>query len=140
MVSEISTSRRGSMAKLREAAKAEPQVHMPMQLFTGHGMATRVVFIPAGHLAFGGVHKQGQHNFLMQGRVKLARQDGSTVELSAPEIIIAPPGESKGVLALTDTVWATTLITDKTDAAAITRDVIENADDIQQPGDTPCLT
>lgn len=91
--------------------KELPQVFIPAQVFEGHGMVTRVIFIPAGTVLVGKKHLQGQHNFLMQGRIELATEHGPEIH-DAPEVIVSPPGTKRAAVAITDVVWATTLATD----------------------------
>lgn len=95
----------------RERMRHMPQVFIPTRTFEGHGMVTRVMMAPAGTCMIGRKHFQGQHNFLMVGTIELSTEDGP-VRLTAPEVIVSPPGTRRAAIALTDVVWATTIATD----------------------------
>lgn len=117
-------------AKLRVAQaqmKQMPQVFIPVRHFIGHGMCTRVMFAPAGTAIIGKRHLQGQHNFLMVGSIRLIGDEGDTV-LHAPEVIVSPPGTKRAAVAITDVVWATTIVTELTDPEDIERTVIDPED------------
>lgn len=118
-----------------------PQASAPVRHFIGHGMVTRVIFIPAGVALTGKKHLQGQHNFLMLGTIAVTTEDGVR-EITAPEVIVSPPGTKRAAVALTDVIWATTLICDKTDIADIEAQVIDPTDEIPIVNleVEPCLT
>lgn len=118
-----------------------PQASAPVQHFIGHGMVTRVIFIPAGVALTGKKHLQGQHNFLMLGTIAVTTEDG-VKEMTAPEVIVSPPGTKRAAVAITDVIWATTLVCDKTDIADIEAQVIDPADEIPIVNleGMPCLT
>lgn len=124
----------------RELAKL-PQAAAPVQHFIGHGMVTRVIFIPAGVALTGKKHLRGQHNFLMLGTIAVTTEDGVKV-LTAPEVIVSPPGTKRAAVALTDVIWATTLICDKTEIADVEADVIDPTDELPVVNleGMPCLT
>lgn len=115
------------MDRLQRAVCAAPQQQLPVRHFIGHGMATRVIFIPAGTVIIGHRHKQGQHNFLMQGSIRVTTPDGVR-DLHAPEVVVSDPGTKRAAIALTDVMWATTLKTDLTDPNAIFADVLDFSD------------
>lgn len=115
------------LRRLESAVLAAPQQELPVRHFIGHGMATRVILIPAGTVIVGHRHKQGQHNFLMQGRLRVTTDEGVR-ELCAPEVIVSPPGAKRVAVTLTDVIWATTLTTDLTDPDAIFADVLDFTD------------
>lgn len=122
-------------AKLRmaqEMMKKMPQTYIPVKHFIKYGMCTRVMYAPAGTVIIGKQHLQGQHNFLMQGVIKLIGEDGKETVLHAPEIIVSPPGTKRAAITITDVVWATTLVTDLTDPEEIERAVIHPSD-LDQP-------
>lgn len=127
--------------KAFEARLAQrPQACIPAQTFTGHGMVTRVIFIPAGTGLTGKKHLKGQHNLLVSGTIAVST-DAGVREITGPEVIVSPPGTKRVAVAITDVIWSTTLICDKTEIADIEAEIIDPSDvlPIVNLGDTPCL-
>jgi quercetin dioxygenase-like cupin family protein len=119
-----------TMALAQRAMEAMPQVFIPVQTFSGHGMVTRVMFAPAGTAIIGKRHVQGQHNFLMAGTLELATEDGP-IRLVAPEVIVSPPGSKRAAIAITDVVWATTIATDLS-PEEVEQTLVVTSDDVPQ--------
>lgn len=115
------------MRAMERAIAAAPQQHLPVRTFCGHGMVTRVLFIPAGTVLTGHRHLFGQHNHLLLGGIRVTTDDG-VKELWAPEVIVSPPGTKRAAVSLTDVVWSTTVICDETDPEKIFDAVIDPSD------------
>jgi hypothetical protein len=113
--------------QIEQAIKKLPQTFIPVQHFFGHGIYTRIGFIPAGTLLTGKQHLKGQHNILVSGILRLAGPDGP-VTLHAPEVIVSPPGTKRAGVALTDVVFATILATDDTTPEDVERHCIHPDD------------
>jgi quercetin dioxygenase-like cupin family protein len=105
-----------------------PQTFIPVQNFAGHGMVTRVVFIPAGTVVIGKRHLKGQHNFLMQGVLELATPEGPK-RIYAPDVIVSPPGTKRAAVAITDVVFATVIATDLS-PEEVERQLVITSDDM----------
>lgn len=88
------------------------------------GVYVREIFIPAGSLLTGKLHKQAHPVFLMQGAIRVYTEGGGMQELVAPLVFIAPAGTKRAALALEDTVWVTVHATSSTDLEAIEAEVI----------------
>ena len=71
------------------------------------GMYVREIFIPAGSLLTGKIHKHEHPNFLMMGTVSMITEDGGLVMMSAPQSIISPAGCKRAIYTLTDVRWVT---------------------------------
>lgn len=84
----------------------------------------REIFIPAGTIIVGKIHRHSHCNFISKGRVLVATEQGGIEELIAPLTIISPAGTKRLVYALEDTVWTTIHVTDKTDIAEIEKEII----------------
>ena len=98
--------------------KQMPQVEMRLEHHFAKGLYARELHIPAGTLLTGKIHKYEQINILSKGQIRVLTQNG-IVEVSAPFIVVSPPGTKRIALAITDCVWITVLPTDEKDPQAI---------------------
>lgn len=71
------------------------------------GIYVREIFIPAGTVLTGKIHKHSHPNFLMKGEVDVVTEFGGTERLKAPLYMISKAGTKRIVRAHTDTVWVT---------------------------------
>lgn len=108
---EVSRER---LVEIERAMTQMPQGHFPVTHHFAPGLYAREVFIPAGSLVTGKIHKYGQLNILSAGRVSLL-VDGFWRDLCAPFTIVSPPGTKRMLYAHEDTVWTTIHATDETD-------------------------
>lgn len=82
----------------------QDQVECPVIHRFGPGTYIREVHIPAGALAVGH-HQNFEHtNIMLQGRVTILNEDGSTAEFKAPMIFTGRPGRKIGFIH-EDMVW-----------------------------------
>lgn len=91
-----------------------PQLELPVKHYFADGVYGRELFIPAGVMLTGKIHKRSQINILSQGIIRVLTDDG-IVEKSAPFTVVSPLGTKRIALAVTDCVWTTLLPTEKTD-------------------------
>lgn len=118
-----------------------PQTCIPAETFFGHGMVTRVILIPSGTALTGKKHLKGQHNILIAGTIAVSTEQG-VVQLTGPEVIVSPPGTKRVAVALTDVIWATTVICDATTIEAAEADIVDPSDVlpiVNLEGSQPCL-
>jgi quercetin dioxygenase-like cupin family protein len=87
------------------------------------GLYAREIFIPAGVLIVGKIHKHSHVNTISKGRVIVATEFG-TQELVAPVTFVSVPGTKRAVVAQEDTIWTTYHPTEETDLAKIEEEVI----------------
>jgi len=71
------------------------------------GIYVREIFIPAGTVLTGKIHKHAHPNFLMVGIVEVITESGGRETLTAPVSMISEAGTKRVVHALTDVVWIT---------------------------------
>ena len=95
-----------------------------MKEFTDHffapGVYLRTLFIPAGHVLVGKIHKETTINILLKGKISVVTSDGDKILAEAPHIFKAPPGQKAG-FAITD-VWYASIfpnVNDITDVDAL---------------------
>jgi hypothetical protein len=73
----------------------------------GGGMCVREIFIPAGMLLTGKIHRHEHPNFLMQGRVSMITEDGGVQIMEAPQSMLSPAGCKRALFTHTPTWWIT---------------------------------
>jgi len=79
----------------------------PLKHSFSDGMYVREIFIPAGTILVGKIHKHAHPNFLMKGEVEVVTESNKREHLIAPLSMISPAGTKRVVRAITDTVWVT---------------------------------
>jgi hypothetical protein len=84
--------------------------------FQAPGLYIRELFVPAGTIATGKIHKVGHVNIISKGLVTVL---GEGKRIKAPYTFVSPPGTKKAIFAHTDTLWTTVHATEETDLAKI---------------------
>ncbi len=79
----------------------------PVRHTFADGIYCREIFIPAGTVIVGKIHKHAHPNFLLRGEVTVITEGGGREHLVAPLALISQPGTKRAVYAHTDTVWVT---------------------------------
>lgn len=115
---------RQKLYSLQLACAELPDVEMPLQHTFAPGVYVRTIFIPAGSVIIGKIHKHRHANVLSQGHVTVLTEGGGLEELHGPLTMVSEPGTKRAVYAHTDTVWTTIHPTDKTDLGDIEEEVI----------------
>ncbi|MDO8310366.1 MAG: hypothetical protein Q7T25_00355 [Sideroxyarcus sp.] len=92
------------------------------------GAYAREMSIPAGHWAFGKIHKHAHLSFITKGRIAVLTEDGPNV-ITAPYTFVNTPGTKRFVFALEDTIWSTVHVTEETDLSKIEEHVIAKSYD-----------
>lgn len=78
------------------------------------GIYARSLFIPAGWIVFGKIHKRATINICARGAIRVLTELGTRI-VRAGEILVSEPGIKKVGLALEDTVWINLHPTHETD-------------------------
>lgn len=89
--------------------------YLPLTHAFAEGCYVREIFIPAGSMLVGKIHKHAHPNFLMQGKVIVVTEQGGRAYLEAPLSMISHAGTKRAIYALTDTIWITVHVTQETD-------------------------
>lgn len=95
---------------------------LPLTHTFSDGVYAREIFMPAGMLVVGHVHKTRHLNIVSQGKAKVW-MGGSVVEITAPYTFESEPGVQKVLYIKEDMFWTTIHLTNK-------RDVLELEDDL----------
>tara|TARA_R110002012_G_scaffold262505_1_gene444806 strand:+ start:3685 stop:4173 length:489 start_codon:yes stop_codon:yes gene_type:complete len=123
--------RRESIAGLVAKMKELTQVECPVKHRFSGGLYLREILMPAGSIVIGKIHATEHFNIIISGECIVATTEG-VKHIKAPYTFVSEPGIQKCVINLTDVIWQTTHVTDKTDVAEIEKDVIaEDYDKLQ---------
>ena len=119
---DVSTlSKVEEVEKVMNAAAEGPdfvKLELPVKHIFSEGLYARELFIPAGTLLTGKIHKYKQLNILSSGRISVLMEDGMK-EVSAPFSVVSPAGTKRIAFAHTDCVWTTILATEERDPEKI---------------------
>jgi quercetin dioxygenase-like cupin family protein len=99
-------------------------VECPVKHHFSKGVYARELFIPAGTVLTGEIHKHENLNIMSQGDMSVRMDDGSVVRVHAPFTIVSPPGTKRAAYAHTDCVWTTIHGTDERDVDKIKQEFI----------------
>lgn len=99
---------RTKVERLQEALIARE--HLNVEDLTTHhyadGIYMRELFIPAGHVCVGKIHRMEHLNILLSGMIEVVTEEGSRF-MEGPCIVKSPPGVKRAGYAITDTRWLT---------------------------------
>ena len=124
---------REQILKLENVLRTLPPVDLPVTHYHAKGLYVRELFIPAGIVLTGKVHKAEHISILTQGEIYVWTEQGMRL-LKAPHIMACSPGTKRVGYAFTDTHWVTVHATDKTDITELEEELVEpNPWDIAPP-------
>jgi hypothetical protein len=109
--------------KAYTAAQGLVEPECPLIHAFAPGAYGRQIFIPADTLVVGKIHRHAHLNFLMQGRVSVATEEGP-IQYEGPAMLVSKAGTKRVVYAHTDTMWATVHLTEETDLDRIEAEII----------------
>lgn len=115
---------RGKIAYLIDRFGQEAQVECPLKHHFAPGVYLREIFMPAGAIVIGKIHKTEHFNIIQKGRVSLIGE-GETKILEGPCTFISKAGVQKVLYIHEDTVWSTIHITDERDLDRLEAQLIE---------------
>jgi len=110
--------------KLQDIIKGMPQVTGETRHHFSDGMYARELFIPAGTVVVGALHKSQHLYMVVKGKCKVSSQY-ETVEIEGPYIGETIPGTKRVIYAETDCVWIGFFPTQLTDIDEIEAALIE---------------
>ena len=91
-----------------------PQAQCYVEHHFGAGVYIRQVTIPAGVFSVGHYQKKEHFNHMVEGRVIMLNDDGTTSDLVAPKMFVSQPGRKIGFI-VEKMVWLNIYPTDETD-------------------------
>jgi len=90
------------------------QKPLPVKHYFSNGVYCRELFIPAGMMLTGKIHKTEHISIMLKGRMMVLK-DGEPVEVVGPMTEVVKPGIKRVGVAIEDTTWITVHQTDETD-------------------------
>ena len=97
---------RARIALLEDALRETPQMEFSLKHTFTEGVYCREIFIPAGSVIVGKIHKHEHINFISKGRVTVLTKDGLQ-DLEGPCTMVSSKGTKRALYAHADTVWTT---------------------------------
>ena len=114
---------REQVMELEAAIKELPQVELDTKHHFSPGIYVRELFIPAGVVLTGKIHRHELMNILVSGTIRVTTDDG-VKDLTGPKIYNSAPGMKKAAVAITDTIWLNIHPTEETDLEKIEMEFI----------------
>lgn len=112
---------------VRELGTRE-QVECPLKHYFAPGVYLREIFMPAGTIVIGKIHKTEHFNLIERGSCFILHPDGSHEKLIAPSVFVSKAGVQKVLYILEDMVWRTIHVSAERDLEKLESELIE-ADD-----------
>jgi hypothetical protein len=117
---------RTAIFKLEDHLKTLPQVEIEYTHRFTPGCYTREMFVPAGVMCTGAIHKTEHISIFLEGRMLVPDESGGCVEIVAPMVETAQPGTKRVGVALEDVRWLTVHPTELTDPDEIIEQITTN--------------
>ena len=96
---------RAAVVRFEDAVRKLPQFECPLTHYFVDGLYVREIFIPAGVVLVGYIHRQACVTTISKGAIVIADGEHAPVVLRAPFTCAVPPGTKKAGFALEDTIW-----------------------------------
>ncbi len=117
---------REKVMQLEQAIGSLPE-QIDLDQYTQHhfapGIYVRELFIPAGTVLTGKIHRHELMNILVSGTIRVTTDEG-VKELTGPKIYNSAPDMKKAAYAVTDTIWLNIHPTEETDIMKIEKEFI----------------
>lgn len=123
----------GKVETLLNEVMAMPQVECPEKHYFGPGLYIKEVTLPAGAVIIGKPHKVEHMCVLLQGKMVIAKEDGSKVELVAPMTFVSPPGRKVAYI-LETVVFQNIFATEETDVEKLEDMFVDNTQPLLEEG------
>lgn len=101
------------------------QVNCPLTHHFAPGIYVREIFMPAGTIVIGKVHKTEHLNIIERGKYQIRYNDGLVATIEAPYTFVSGSGMQKVLYILQDTVWKTVHATSETDVSKLEALLVE---------------
>lgn len=124
---DIASAFSGDIGQIENAMLQCEQASCPVIHRFGPGVYIREVRLPAGILAVGHTQNFEHTNVMLQGRVTMLNDNGTTTELVAPMIFTGKPGRKVGYVH-EDVVWLNVYPTQETDVEKLEATFITKSD------------
>lgn len=123
-MNDLTNPSRQQILTLQSEVAKLPQLEVRTEHLFTQGIYVRKMWIPAGAIIVGKIHKAEHFFMLMYGDMIVYSENGSA-RITGGHVSIGMPGTKRVGLALTDSVGLNVHRTDKTDLDEIEADLIE---------------
>lgn len=124
---------RGSIFRLQDTldGMTEHHIDLPLNHYFAPGSYAREIFIPAGSVVVGKIHKHGHLNIISRGHGIVATEFGRVTydARERPYTFVSEPGTKRAVHAQSDTIWTTFHVTEQTSPEAVEEEIIAKSYD-----------
>jgi hypothetical protein len=127
-MNEVDQPWKEKVATLMRGMGEMPQVPCPLNHYFAPGVYIREIFMPAGSIVIGKIHKTEHFNIIQKGSVTLIAEDGSHKSLQGPCTFVSKAGVQKLLYIHEDTVWSTVHLTEERDLDKLEALLIEPDD------------
>lgn len=117
---------RSTIEDLEKSFEKSPdviKVEIDTQHHYAHGVYSREVLIPKGCTLTGKIHRHSCINVITKGKITVETENGQKL-ITAPAVLISPPGTKRAGYAHSDTIWMTFHHTEQTNHELIEQEVI----------------
>lgn len=114
------------VAYLVKELGAMPQEEMPLKHYFAPHVYVREIFMKAGTIVIGKIHKTEHFNIVQTGAAWLLNEDGTRKLLKAPCTFISKGGVQKVLYILEDMIWSTIHVTENRDLESLESELIES--------------
>ena len=101
-----------------------PQEECPLKHYFAPHVYIREIFMPAGLVVIGKIHKTEHFNIIQKGKVSIVSEDETKV-LEGPCTFISAAGVQKVLYIHEDTIWSTVHVTENRDLESLEAELIE---------------
>lgn len=115
---------RQKIARIVEFFGRQIQTECPLKHYFAPGVYVREIFMPAGTIVVGKIHKTEHFNIIQKGRVRVF-QEGGDFEIAGPLTFVSGAGVQKVLYIMEDTIWSTVHITQERDLVKLEAELIE---------------
>lgn len=102
-----------------------PQADCPLKHYFAPGVYLREIFMPAGLIVIGKIHKTEHFNLIEKGSCSIIHADGTTERLIAPCTFVSKAGVQKVLYIHEDCIWRTIHVTNERDLERLEAELIE---------------
>ena len=101
------------------------QVECPVKHHFAPGVYLREIFMPAGTIVIGKIHRTEHFNIVVSGLCSIVHEDGRHEYLRGPMTFVSKAGVQKLLFIHEDTIWKTVHPTDETSVEVLEQILIE---------------
>ena len=114
---------RDKLLRLEDELRKHPQLDVPIKHHFAPGVYAREMFVPAGTLLTGKIHKTEHLNIISQGHFSVSNM-GESMDIYAPHTFVSPAGTKRAIYAHEDSTWTTIHVTEETDLDVLEDEII----------------